>query len=269
MRRLLSFFKQWWYLVAIGDTWAARLVRWIGYIAVVVLVAGLPVSQQQAWLYVEIIPGLALRWATSPERLTLAILVFAYVLITLGAAWVRSNGPTLTVAALLEEDADTLVFRLRVGINGSGTAEPIALVESIVDDQGQPILAAQMPVELQWSNHPAGERPKLSRHVTATVGVAVARDLPIKILGGPPQEPMPIGLRIHGMYHAPEVDTLLRGGNRRVAIRVIVSTRQTSDAETRWFGFTPDPHAPMLYTAATLSVDRRSGLPIWPVEATR
>jgi hypothetical protein len=264
VHRLLRFLKEWGLLVAVGDTWVDSVVRWLGYVAVVVIVAGFPASQQQAWFYVEIKPGWDLRWPTSPERLILVILTVAYALVTIGAPWVRSSGPVLMVAALLEEDPETRVFRLRVGINGAGAAQPIANVESIVDDAGQPILTAQMPVELQWSNHPVGVRPELSRHVPATVGIVTALHLPIVwVAGGPHVPATPMGLRLHGMYHSPQVDTLTNGGNRRVALKVAVSIPGAFKAETRWFGFTPEPDVPMLFTATTLNVNRQ-GRPVWP-----
>ena len=181
---------------------------------------GLRIAQTQAWFYVELTPILQVRWAPTLGLFLLAAASFFYVVGTAGAAWVRSSGPELMVGDALEEDQNAMVFRLRVRIRGFGTARVAAFVEHVMDGDGAALVPLpQMPIELQWSHTPPGTRPELSRHVAATVGVVEALRPPVSVIGETswPGRPMTMGLRLHGMHHAPVVDPL-----PRVAIQVSI-----------------------------------------------
>ena len=143
-----------------------------------------------------------------------------------------------------------MVFRLRVRIRGAGTARPAAFVERVMDGDGTALVPpVQMPIELQWSHTPLGTRPEVSRHAAATVGVVEALRPAIGVIGGEtsrPSRPMTIGLRLHGMHHAPVVDPL-----PRVAIQVSVMM-PGGEKQSRWFGFVPVQDIRMTYRATTL-----------------
>jgi hypothetical protein len=203
----------------------------------VLVAVGLRITQTQAWFYVELPPLLEVRWAPAPGLLLLAAAGFCYVIATAGAAWVESSGPELVVGDALEEDQDAMVFRLRVRLRGLGTAQPAAFVERVVDGDGAALVPpAQMPIELQWSHTPPGTRPEVSKHVASTVGVGEAIRNPVSVIGNTswPERRMTMGLRIHGMHHAPVVVEPLP----RVAIKVSV-TIPGGETQSRWFGFVP------------------------------
>jgi hypothetical protein len=226
----------------------------------VLVAVGLRITHAQAWFYVELTPLLQVRWAPTPELLLLAAVSFCYFVATAGAAWVRSSGPELVVGDALEEDHDVMVFRLRVRIRGVGTAQPAAFVERVVDGDGAAVVSpAQMPIELQWSHTPPATRPEVSRDVSATVGVVEALRPAVTVIGGTswPGRPMPMGLRVHGMYHTPVVEPL-----PRVSIQVSVTT-PGGETQSRWFGFVPDPDNRMTYRAVTIRADQQ-GNPVWP-----
>jgi hypothetical protein len=215
---------------------------------------------EQAWFYVELTPLLQVRWVTTPGLLLLAAAGLCYVVATAGAAWVRSSGPELVVGDELEEDHDVMVFRLRVKIRGAGTAQPAAFVERVVDGNGAALIPpAQMPIELQWSHTPPATRPEVSRDVAATVGNVEALRSPVVVIGNTswPDRPTTTGLRIHGMHHAPVVESL-----PRVAIQASV-TIPGGETQSRWFGFVPEPDNRMTYRATTLRANRQ-GNPVWP-----
>jgi hypothetical protein len=234
----------------------------VGLLALAAIAFGLRIiTHEQAWFYVELPPFFQVRWAPPPGLLLLAAGGFCYIVATAGAAWVRSSGPELVVGDELEEDHDVMVFRLRVKIRGLGTARPAALLERVVDGDGAAlVLPAQMPIELQWSHTPPGTRPEVSRHIAATVGVVEAIRNPVTVLGSAPERStrrVTMGLRVHGMHHAPVVEPL-----PRVSIKVSV-TIPDGETQSRWFGFVPDPDNRMTYRTATLRADRQ-GNPLWP-----
>jgi hypothetical protein len=241
--------------------WADRIIRIAGLLVLVAVAFGLQITQAQAWFYVELTPILQVRWAPTLGLFLLVAASFFYVVGTAGAAWVRSSGPELVVGDSLEEDHDVMVLRLRVRMRGFGTVRPAAFVERVVDGDGAALVPqAQMPIELQWSHTPPGMRPEVSRHVAATVGVVEAIRNPVAVFGSasaPPTRPATLGLRVHGMHHAPVVDPF-----PRVAIQASV-TIPGGETQSRRFGFVPVPDIRMTYRAATLRANRQ-GNPLWP-----
>jgi hypothetical protein len=258
LRRLLRFLREWLRLLAWGDQWGDRIARWL--VGLGLVAGGVLLGGAQAWFYLELTPTLAVR-ATPPREVLVLTVVFAiWALLTVGAAWSRSRGPELWVADNLEEDPPHAVFRLRVGLRGRGVARPAVFVERVVDEQGTDALPiAQMPIELHWSHHDRNIRPEVSKHHRPTVGVAFGYEGASGYMGG--VRVADIMLQVHGMAYRPEVWTVQQSGSsRRIAFKISVAIPGTPEVVSRWFGFTPDPTAPIRHRATPLNADRKGNV---------
>jgi hypothetical protein len=185
----------------------------------------------------------------------LALLLGAWALVTAGAAWVSSFGPALWVSDELESDLDYGVFRLRVGVNGSGTLRVAAFVEKIVNRGNELVVPkALLPIELIWTHHDAGVRPELSQHIEATVGVAIVEEGDVGWFGE--KRVSSLNLRLHSVGHSPSITTREQFGEaREVAIKVRITVPGTSQSATRWFGFSPETSSRIKHKVKPLTAD--------------
>ena len=88
--RIPRFLGEWLKLLLWGDTQVGRVLRIVSATAIGLGSVG---WQTQGWFYIELTPGINFRAAPSSGVLLLMSALLVYVLITAGAAWVRSSGP--------------------------------------------------------------------------------------------------------------------------------------------------------------------------------